>query len=128
MQLALVYDAAHAGADQWAAELAWLRRAVDVIGHKEVAYKLDVQPSQLTDALLERERKDVKARWLPTVLRMVSEEMRAEYLRIVCEPLGYETPKRRRTRTPEEEVREIRELLRTQAPAVLALVEKEIGK
>lgn len=124
------YDAAHAGADQWALELAWLRRAVDVLGHKEVAYKLDVQPSQLTDALLERERKDIKAKWFATVLRMpgLPEEMRAEWLRLACESLGYEAPKRKRTMTPEEELRELRRVLKEQAPMVLALAEKEMGK
>lgn len=29
--------------------------------------ELDVSPSQLTDALLERERKEVKARWVATL-------------------------------------------------------------
>lgn len=128
MQLALVYDAAHAGDDQWRVELAWIRRAVDVIGHKEVAYKLDVQPSQLTDALLERERKDVKAKWIPTLLRMVPEEMRQEYLRLVCTPLGYEAPKKIKPRTHEEENREMRELLKQHAPAMLALIDKEMGR
>jgi hypothetical protein len=128
MQLALAYDAAHAGADDWSLMLAWLRRAVDVIGHKEVAYKLDIAPSQLTDALLERERKDVKAKWLPTVARMAPEEMRTEYVRLVNTSLGYEVPKRARLRTPEEELRDMRELLKREAPGVLALVDKEMGR
>jgi hypothetical protein len=128
MQLALTYDAAHAGADDWAVELAWLRRAVDVIGHKEVAFKLDIAPSQLTDALLERERKDVKAKWVATILRMVPEEMRAEYMRIVSNAHGYETPKKRKALTPEQELREMRALLKREAPAVLSLVDKELGR
>jgi hypothetical protein len=128
MQLALAYDAAHAGADDWADMLAWLRRAVDVIGHKEVAFKLDIAPSQLTDALLERERKDVKAKWLPTVARMAPEEMRTEYVRLINVSLGYDVPKRARVRTPEEELREMRELLKREAPGVLAIVDKELGR
>ena len=129
MQLALQYDAAHVGADRWAQKLAWLRRAVDVIGHKEVAYKLDVAPSNLTDALLERERKDVKAKWFETVLAMqaLPEEMRAEYVRMTCDSHGYEMPKKKALRTPEEELREMRAALGRLAPAVLSLVEKEIG-
>ena len=128
MQLALNYDAAHAGADDWARELAWLRRAVDVIGHKEVAYKLDIAPSQLTDALLERERKDVKAKWVRTILRMVPDAMRDEYVRDFAADYGYEAPKKRNPRTPEEELREMRKLLQLQAPAVLVLVDKELGR
>ncbi len=127
-QLALVYDAGTEGTTAWAERLEWLRRAVDLVGHKEVAYVLNVKPSNLTDALHERERKDIKAKWFDTVLRMVPQEMRAEYLRILCVPLGFDAPKPIRKRTTAEENREIRELLRTQAPAVLALVEKEFGK
>lgn len=127
MQLALAYDVAHAGADDWAVELVWLRRAVDVIGHKELAYKLDIAPSQLTDALLERERKDIKAKWIKTILRMVPDAMRDEYMRLVATPLGYEV-KRAKTRTPEEELREMRELLKREAPGVLAIVDKEMGR
>lgn len=126
-QLALAYDAATTGAVEWDAQIQWLRRAVDMIGHKEVAYKLDVQPSQLTDALLERERKDVKAKWFPTVLRMVSEEMRAEYLRIIADPLGY-TLKRKRPRTAEERERDRTAWLRANAPALLSAMDKELGE
>lgn len=54
MQLALAYDASHAGADDWTEIIAWFRRAVDVLGHKEVAFKLDIGPSQLADALFEQ--------------------------------------------------------------------------
>lgn len=129
MQLALKYDAAVAGADDWALRLAWLRRAVDVIGHKEVAFKLDIAPSNLTDALLERERKDVKAKWFDVVLRMeqLPDEMRTEYVRMTNEMHGFKAPERHKPRTPEEENREIRALLMQHAPVVLALVEKELG-
>jgi hypothetical protein len=129
MQLALAYDASHVGAALWARKLAWLRRAVDVLGHKEVAFKLDVAPSNLTDALLERERKDVKAKWFDVVLAMpLPAEMKAEYVRMTCDALGYEMPERRRTKTAEEELRELRQLLKANAPVVLALVDKEMGR
>ncbi len=128
MQLALVYDAAHVGATDWDAELGWFRRAVDILGHKEVAYKLDVQPSNLTDALHERERKDVKGKWISVVRRMVPDEMRAEYLRFLSSSFGYEMPKRVRTRTSAEELREMRDALKRIAPGVLVLVDKELGR
>lgn len=128
-QLAIVYDAAHEGLAEWERQLAWLRRAVDVLGHKEVAYVLDVKPSNLADALHERERKVIKPLWFARVLRMdLPEEMRAEYLRIVCNGLGYETPKRIRTKTSAEELRDLRESLSRLAPGVLALVDKEMGR
>ncbi len=128
-QLAIAWDAAHVGAERWAKKLAWLRRAVDVLGHKEVAFTLDIKPSNLTDALLERERKDVKARWFEVVLAMdLPDEMIAEYLRIENQALGYETPKRIRNKTSAEELREMREALQRLAPGVLTLVDKELGK
>jgi hypothetical protein len=37
-------------------------------------------------------------------------------------------PKRARLRTPEEELRDMRELLKREAPGVLALVDKELGR
>lgn len=127
MQLALVYDAAHAGADDWTEMLAWFRLAVDVIGHKEVAFKLDIAPSQLADALHERERKDVKAKWIGTVARMCPEPLVRKYVEIVARHHGY-TVEAKRPRTPEEELREMRELLKREAPGVLAIVDKELGR
>lgn len=127
MQLALEYDAAHAGSDDFARVIAWFRRAVDVLGHKEVAYKLDIAPSQLTDALLERERKDIKLKWLSTVLRMCSEPMKQELFGILAGQHGYIVT-RVKVRTPEEELREMRELLKREAPGVLAIVDKELGR
>lgn len=128
MQLALTYAPAHAGADDWQEMLGWVRRAVDVVGHKEVAYQLDVSPSQLTDALNERERKDVKAKWIPVLLRLVPESLEREFFELISKQHGYETPKKRKPRTPDEELREVRRLLSEQAPAVLAFIDKELGR
>lgn len=129
MQLALSYDAAYVGADVWQQKLAWLRRAVDVLGHKDVAFKLDIAPSQLTDALLERERKDIKAKWFDVVLAMsLPFEMRAEYVRITCEALDYETPKPKQKKTKEQLLREQHDWLEQNAPAVLAMMRKDIGQ
>lgn len=131
-QIALKYDPAHAGSDTWIEVLGWLKRAVDCLGHKEVAYRLDVAPSQLTDALCERERKDVKAKWLWTVLHMCQEtpgreSLVRDFMELTGARYGYEV-ERKKTRTPEEELREMRELLRREAPGVLALVDKELGR
>jgi hypothetical protein len=128
MQLALTYAPAHAGADDWQEMLAWIRRAVDVVGHKEVAYQLDVQPSQLTDALNERERKDVKAKWIPVLLRLVPESLEREFFVLLAQQHSYEEPKKRKPRTPDEELREMRRLLAEKAPAMLDLIDKELGR
>lgn len=127
MQLALVYDAAVVGAQDWNAELGWFQRAVEIVGHKEVAYRLDVQPSNLTDAIHERERKDVKGKWISVVRHMVPEDMRAEYLRIVNAQLGYTAPKRKKPRSGDEQARDQRAWLKEHAPALLELMDKDIG-
>lgn len=111
MQLALTYSAAHAGEDLWQRQLRWLRQAVDLLGHKVVAAELDVAPSQLTDALLERERKDVKARWVAQVLMMVPESMRREWHALTCGATGFEPPQPIKTRTAEERLADIEKQL-----------------
>ncbi len=128
-QLSIAWDPAHEGAVETERQIGWLRRAIDVLGHKEVAYVLDVKPSNLSDALAQRERKVIKPEWFAKVLRMgLPEETISEYLRIVCNGLGYETPKRIKNKTSAEELREMRDALKRIAPGVLTLVDKEIGR
>lgn len=107
MQLALTYGAAHVGADVWQAELGWLRRVVDVLGHKHVAGELDIAPSTLTDALLERERKSIKGEWIAKLLQLCGEPMRREWLSIMCPAIGFEIPEPVKTRTPEQRLAEL---------------------
>lgn len=111
MQLALTYSAAHAGEDLWQRQLVWLRRAVDLLGHKHVAGELDCAPSQLTDALLERERKEIKGRWIATLLLMVPEAMRREWFSLTCGAAGFEAPQPIKTRTAEERLADIERAL-----------------
>lgn len=127
MQLALTYNAASVGADDWAEIEDWFRRAVGTIGEKEVAFHLDIKPSNLSDALFARERKDIKAKWVAVVLRMAPEPVVREYLEILCRHHSYEAPKRIRPKTAEERERERQEWLAKNAPAVLAMMQKEIG-
>jgi hypothetical protein len=126
-QLALVYEPHVTGADDWMVDIEWVRRAVDVVGHKEVAFKLDIAPAQLADALHERERKDVKEKWIPILLRMVPPDMCAEYLRVFNARHGYEA-RPIKIRTAAEENREMRELLKVHAPSVLSIIDKELGR
>lgn len=126
-QLSLGYAPEHRGRETWRLELDWARRAVEAIGHKDVAYALDISPSTLTDALHERERKGIKAEWLAVIRTMSSDGMRREWLRIVGQPLGYQ-PERIKTMDPAEELRVTRELLGRLAPVLLSAVDKELGR
>lgn len=130
MQLALKYNPTTAGADDWNDDLAWLKRAVDVIGPKEVAYALDIGPTLLSDALREQERKFIKAKWFKIVLRMpaLPDEMRAEYVRMINAQNGFKKPERIQPKTPEESRRQERAWLAQHAPAVLAMMDKEVGE
>lgn len=95
---------------------------------KEVAFKLDIAPSNLSDALNERERKDVKGKWISTVRRMCSPVQIDEYVKLLCAQHDYEVPARRKAITPEQELRAVRALLKVHAPAVLDVVNKELGR
>ncbi len=111
MQLALAYSPSHAGEDLWQLQIRWVRAAVDLLGHKHVAGELDIAPSQLTDALLEREWKEVKARWIAKLLLMVPAGMRREWFAIECPAAGFEVPLPVKTRTAEERLAELEQLL-----------------
>lgn len=126
-QLSLGYAPEHCGREVWRLELDWARRAVEAIGHKDVAYALDISPSTLTDALHERERKGIKAEWLSVIRQMSSDGMRREWLRIVSQPLGF-MPERIKTMDANEELRITRELLQRMAPVLLRELDKEIGR
>lgn len=127
-QLSLGYSADQQGRDLWKLELAWARKAVDAIGHKEVAFALDVKPSTLTDALSEREhgegRKGLKAEWLTVIRQMAPHGMRAEWLRLVCPPLGYE-PKPIEVRTPAQRLADLEALLLSKLGDVGAALVRE---
>ncbi len=128
MQIPIAFGASHDGATQWQTELAWIRRAVDVIGDKEVAYALDIGPSLLSDALVERERKYLKAKWVSIIVRMAPPEMQAEWVRLTADPLGFKMPERKRAKTPEERDRERDAWLAVNAPGLRAQMNKELGE
>jgi hypothetical protein len=47
-----------------------VRQAVANISIKELAFKLDISPSLLSDALAERSNKGVRGTWLVTIIQM----------------------------------------------------------
>ena len=111
------------------AESAWrdlkkmICEAVEEIGHKEVAYALDVSPSYLSHCLAERERHSIPLRWLPILLRMAKTDGLLSYLaalrgREVVAP---------EVLTPEEElVRMKQALLKNFGPAGADLIRRDI--
>lgn len=126
-QLSLGYAPEFIGGEVWKLELDWARRAVESIGHKDVAYALDISPSTLTDALHERDRKGIKAEWMAVIRQLSSDGMRREWLRVVSQPLGF-APERIKTMDAAEELRVTRELIGRLAPVLLRELDKEIGR
>jgi hypothetical protein len=54
-----------------------LEKVLHALGRKTLAYELDVQPSQLTEAFA-GEHKQLQLRWLPTFVRLCPAELRPE--------------------------------------------------
>lgn len=127
MQLLLTYDASTEGADDWTEIRAWFSRAVNVVGHKEVAYRLNIAATNLTDAIKEAERKSIKGRWIAVVLNMAPQPVVQEYLQIVSRQHGYEDPKLKKPRDFEAVTRRQREWMKKNAPALLEAMDRDLG-
>lgn len=78
-----------------------VRSAVARISLKEVAYKLNVQPSLLADALKERNHKGVRAAWLVTILELADDADANAILAALAAIRGYEVKPGRKW-TPEQ--------------------------
>lgn len=101
--------------------------AVRLITPKELCFVLGITPQYLSDALGGKNSKGFRAEWIPTVLRMAPPSAAAAILRAQAEICGFDI-ERKKVLTPEQELHATREALQRLAPAVLALVDKEIGK
>lgn len=91
-QLGLRYDDRWQRQQEWQQILEELRAIVTALGLKQVAFDLDVQPSQLSHALAERERHRVAAEWLPYFLSKAKNDRLARLLAGIA---GYEVQPRR---------------------------------
>lgn len=113
--------------DAWSRLLDAIRAAVAAITPKELAYRLNVAPSYLLDALRGADRKSVRAEWLPTILLMAPHHERAAILAELAGPAGYQV-ERRKSLDPAEELEQLRAVVGRMAPVVLAAADKELGK
>ena len=104
-----------------------VRRAVANISIKELAFKLNIKPSLLADALAERSSKGVRAAWLVTILEMADEPFAVEILEVLARLRNRET-KPRETYTPEELNERFEEKMRTLGPIGLQLIREVKGE
>lgn len=88
-QLDLRYRPATIGREAYLAQLEAIRAAVQHLGHKDVAYELDIAGSYLSDALNERDRKRWASEWTLVVLAMLEQRrdgVADEIARRILEP------------------------------------------
>lgn len=104
-----------------------LRVAVAEISIKELAFRLNVQPSLLADALAERANKGVRASWLITIVEMASEANAIAILRALANRRALEVAPRVEL-TPEERAERYAEKLRSLGPTGLRLLEEAEGR
>ena len=77
-QLSLTYSPAYVGSEVWKQRIEVLRRVVNHLGLKEVAFTLDVSGSMLSDSLNERDRKRWAGEWLDIVKQMLLHRMHGD--------------------------------------------------
>ena len=93
----------------WDRLLAYFNETVTHVGVKQAAADLDTSPSVLKHALCERERHEVKARWVPYLLRKSPTDDPAALLVSVR---GLEVSQAR-TLTPEQELAALKAAIAT---------------
>lgn len=103
-----------------------IRSAVARIGLKELAFRLDVQPSLLADSLAERSHKGVRAAWLVTIIELADEADAIAILGEIAAMRGLEVVKRK-TLTPEQLAAAYEERLRSLGPVGLQLIRDAQG-
>lgn len=85
-----------AGRETWEVELDALRSAVALLTAKEVCFVLDINPSALSDATAERDRKSWPCKWKHVVCAMLlkrgDEAALDVYRRIVAAPIPSYAP------------------------------------
>lgn len=105
-----------------------LRIAVAEITIKELAHRLDVRSSLLSDALAERSCKGVRAAWLITIIDMASEAIAIAVVNALLATRRTLEVAKRKVLTPEERAQRLEEKLRTLGPVGLQLIREAMGE
>lgn len=101
MQLAIAAIGGPAADTQWLDLKQKLLEAISLITPKDLCWRLGIKESYLSDAIVERDRKTIKASWIPVILAMAPDSARRAILEQMSKSVGYEVT-RRRELTPEE--------------------------
>ena len=104
------------------------RAAVSAIGLKDAAYRLDVSPSLLSDAMSGRERKGVRLEWLPTIILIAPIEYVTAILSSLAKLRGLEVTRAKSALTPEQKLELLTERLRQRFGAAGAELAAEMDQ
>ena len=89
------------GTAEWEHAKEALIQAIALITPKELCWRLGIKEQYLSDAIFERDRKSIKAAWIPTILAMAPDSAREAVLRALADPVRFDVA-RRKELTPEE--------------------------
>lgn len=100
--------------------------AVARISLKELAYRLDISPSLLADALAERSHKGVRMAWLVAIVEMADDADATAILNELAALKGLELKPREKL-TPEQLAERYEEKLRSLGPVGMQLIRDARG-
>lgn len=102
-----------------------LATAIKLITPKEICFRFGVGQPYLSDIVSGKKRFPLE--WVPTVVLMAPIEAVPPILDALARLRGFDLV-RKKTRTPEEELKAEREVLARLAPGLLAIIDKELGR
>lgn len=104
-----------------------IRQAVANVSIKELAFRLDISPSLLADAIAGRSNKGVRAMWLITLIQLAPQADALAILNALGELKRIEaTPMKELT--AEEKAERLEEKLRSLGPTGLRLIQEALGE
>lgn len=101
MQLALAAIGGPQADSDWLRLKERLLSAITLITPKELCWRLGIKEQYLSDAIAERDRKTIKASWIPVILAMAPDSARQAILEELASGCGFDV-RRKKILTAEE--------------------------
>lgn len=124
MQLALAAIGGNAADTQGLELKQKLLEAIAQITPKDLCWRLGIKESYLSDAIAERDRKTIKASWVPVILAMAPDGARRAILEQLAKPVGYDVERRRELTDAEKFQRALERMVERFGKAGLELAEE----
>lgn len=104
-----------------------VKAACNDVGRKQIVTALGISAGLLSDALGDKNDRNIRLSWLPEILRLGGEAHQRAIFDALFGPLGHKIAIQR-TLTPAEELREMRAFMAQNSPLALHEFDKEIGR